>query len=259
MGSPIRTSDPRGRGSWLDQTDTELSLKKIRGKDVELKPVPSEMHRDYGQSRLWASTAKDAAKQKQQELNRQLLALKSSNWQDRQLACEYMGQEVSIQNYRAVARLVDVIACDKDSNVLDAALQALLRINGCSNTFSSIDHASGRIGGGSNCLTPLHPSTAGLGTPLSGASCSPMNSGNLTPTAHGLEFGSRLRRPSSGCRLPTPPSPQSKSTLSSSVLGARPLRPHNAFPPLEVSGLANSRSGVRRQRRPASASAMCVC
>ena len=220
MASPVRAS----MLSSLEMLDHEKTMAKIKGHDLDLlSPASSPRSHNGAHPVSWAGSRKFAADLKRLAVNRHLRELRSKNWQERLRACEYLGKNLTLRSYKGVARLVDLIAAEKDSNVIDAALQALLQINGHHQQDArAIDRAAGSP---RSLQTPL-PSTAGLSTPIT-----PMT-GSSTP----LRVNSPLARPRSGVRptsaatrvTPTISEDINLSTTNSnhpaySVLGARPL------------------------------------
>lgn len=173
MTSPLRASILQ----TLDQLDPDVAWKKLRGKDQDLQTPPpsrplSSTSGDHVKSRsAWAGSARYAAQQARQETNRLVRDLKSRHWQDRQRACEHLGERLSRQNYQGLARLADLICSEKDCNVLDTALVAMLKINGHFNVPGFNDAPSR---GGRSPPAPAQ-SSAGLPTPMTESS-SPMYS-----------------------------------------------------------------------------------
>ena len=220
MASPVRASMLPS----LEMLDHKKTMAKIKGHDLDLlSPASSPRSHNGAQTRSsghWEGSQKFAADLKRLAVNRHLRELRSKNWQERLRACEYLGKNLTLRSYKGVARLVDLIAAEKDSNVVDAALQALLQINGHHQQDArAIDRAAGSP---RSLQTPL-PSTAGLSTPMTGSS---------TP----LRVNSPCARPRSGVRptsaatrvTPTISEDTNLSTTRSnhtaySVLGARPL------------------------------------
>jgi hypothetical protein len=257
MASPIRAS----KLPSLDHLDPEKTMRKIKGHDLDLmspktSPRSSTVDRDRdGPQGGWLGSQKFAADLKRLALNRHLRDLRSKQWQERLRACQFLGKNLTLRSYKGVARLVDVIATEKDSNVIDAALRALLQINGHNgHGDGASDFAAGSPG---SLGTPLQ-STAGLTTPMTGAS---------TP----LKAHSPMARPWSGVR-PTSAAARITPTISEdgslpadhnsqvgvNVLGARPLgRSHvhgdGGSPGGWQDQAAQGPSGGKSGRRPTSA------
>ena len=152
LGSPLRVSKLRS----LSVLDPKQTLDKIRGREIDLQ---SPLVTAPGS---WVGGQRHAAREAKQKENRLLRDLKSKRWDDRKRACEHFGQTASLQDFRVMARLVDVIVAERDGNVLDAALRALLRINGC-----LCDADEYRDSPGQRSPDPPLQSSAGLPTPLS--------------------------------------------------------------------------------------------
>ena len=253
MTSPIRTS----KVSRLDQLDPETTWKKLRGTDQSLKTPPSSRPLSPasggpGKSRkAWAGSARYAAELSRLETNRFLRDLKSRYWQDRQNACEYLGEKLGRQNYQGLARLADLICTEKDSNVLDSALEAMLKINGHFHAPGFNDATSrGR-------QSPAAPaqSSAGLPTPVTTAS-SPMHSPAKVLSPAKTRPSSGVRPTSAASRVQPPiddEAEMSAGNLAATVhgVGARPLAQLRSFDADRQEG--GGTGGV--SRRPASASA----
>ena len=152
LGSPLRVSKLRS----LSVLDPKQTLDKIRGREIDLQ---SPLVTAPGS---WVGGERHAAREAKQKENRLLRDLKSKRWDDRKRACEHFGQTASLQNFRVMARLVDVIVTERDGNVLDAALRALLRINGC--LYDADEYTDNP---GQRSPDPPLQSSAGLPTPLS--------------------------------------------------------------------------------------------
>jgi hypothetical protein len=262
MTSPLRASILQ----TLDQLDPDVAWKKLRGKDQDLQTPPpsrplSSTSGDHVKSRsAWAGSARYAAQQARQETNRLVRDLKSRHWQDRQRACEHLGERLSRQNYQGLARLADLICSEKDCNVLDTALVAMLKINGHFNVPGFNDAPSR---GGRSPPAPAQ-SSAGLPTPMTESS-SPMYSPAkiLSPAISRPNTAQLSSRPSQEPEM-------SAGNLAQAArgIGARPLDQLRTFSSdgqgkrlgrgPGAAGWQGAEGGGRRGRRPASAAASSI-
>jgi hypothetical protein len=269
LTSPLRASILQS----LDQLDPVVAWKKLRGKDQDLQTPPpsrplSSTTGDHVKSRsAWAGSTRYAAQQARQETNRLVRDLKSRHWQDRQRACEHLGERLSRQNYPGLARLADLICSEKDCNVLDAALEAMLKINGHFHA-RGLNDAHDR--GGASPPAPAQ-SSAGLPTPMTESS-SPMYSPAkiLSPAISRPNTAQLSSRPSqeaemsAGNRMNLVNLPQAARGI-----GARPLDQLRGFSsngqgqrlgrgPGAAAG-QGAEGGGGRVRRPASAAGAIEC
>jgi len=269
LTSPLRASILQS----LDQLDPVVAWKKLRGKDQDLQTPPpsrplSSTSGDHVKSRsAWAGSTRYAAQQARQETNRLVRDLKSRHWQDRQRACEHLGERLSRQSYQGLARLADLICSEKDCNVLDAALVAMLKINGHFHARGPNDAPSR---GGPSPPAPAQ-SSAGLPTPMT-ESLSPMYSPAkiLSPAISRPDTAQLSARPSQEAEM-SAGNLMHLSNLPQVArgIGARPLDQLRGFSsngqghrlgrgPGAAAG-QGAEGGGSRMRRPASAAGAIDC
>jgi hypothetical protein len=111
LGSPLRVSQL----TTFDRDDHrnhEQRLKLIKGRDVDLVS-PLAVGDGSMAHGAWAGGERHAVRMARVEENRKLRELQSNDWHERKRACEYFGETATLQNYRALARLVDVLITEK--------------------------------------------------------------------------------------------------------------------------------------------------